>query len=64
MENPTKGSSRIQYADDVEMVSPRRMLSRELRRNSIDSVHSTVSGRRVIDPDIILPVHYRTLWVS
>lgn len=50
---------RVRYADDVE-TGPRRQPRR--RGSSVSSTRSGVSGRQTIDPDVILPIGFRTLY--
>jgi hypothetical protein len=53
-----KVAGRIRYADDVE-TAPRRQMKR--RNSETSSMRSGVSGRQVVDPDVILPIQFRTL---
>jgi hypothetical protein len=59
MEKTQREPSRIRYADDVETGRPRRQLRH--RDSDASSMRSGISGRHVIDPDVILPVQFRTL---
>lgn len=52
--------SRVQYAPDLETTSPRAAARRKDSYGSL-SRRSSFSGRVAVDPDVILPVGYRTL---
>jgi len=62
MEDNPRKEGHIRYASDIEGGPSRRALS---RHNSSDSLsrRSSLSARRTVDPDIILPAEYRTLYV-
>jgi len=55
----------IRYIDDEEAAQPQNQPSRLRRRASVaSSVASVQVNRRSIDPTLVIPIEYRTLYVS
>lgn len=54
---------RIQYAEDVETGRRGRMQRRDSNDNDSMSIRS-ISRRRNVEPGVMLPLQYRTLYIS
>lgn len=52
--------TRIRYADDVEQ-RPRRGRARSGSQDSMSVRSRSLSRRRTIEPNVVLPVQYRTV---
>jgi len=60
MEKNPEVERSIQYAPDLERATSRPELTRQRSMGSL-SRRSSFSARMTVDPDVILPIEYRTL---
>jgi len=60
MEKNSEVERRVQYAPDLERATLRPELTRQRSMGSL-SRRSSFSARMTVDPDVILPIEYRTL---